>query len=1174
MPGEGDVLNEQQLIEIITRAQTAGLEAARRAILDMDRATDELARGQDAASRSATTAEQKVSALGRAQGMYAQMAQRAHMTSGQLTNVLGGVMGAAFVGVTNSAMRFQDQLATINTVAMTDAHTLAGWGEQIQALARETGKSTDDLTAGMYDLVSAGIPADQAINVLRDSAILATGALGSTGETVDLLTTALNSYGLAASESTRVSDLFAKAVADGKVTAAELGQSLAQIAPIAAAAGIKLEEVAAGYAMLTKNGVPAAQAATQMRSAISSLLTPNEELARIQKEVNINFAELARSDGLAAAMDMLRQAAGSDERFAKALGRLESYNFALLTTGDNAKDFADELRSMGDATGYAARQYDVAQSSAAAAGRRLHQQVQTFLQDMGQPFVETIGPAVMLVNQLGQAFGGLKNVALIAGGVVGAGATAIAQAVAAMWQKIPEDAGIKVAVASAGAAAGAIYAAASSAAETLILKMMYGWDAIKAASGLTGKIGTAVSLAGGAAGGVYGAAAAAAAQLAVAGLVLSIPASIVLISSQGDPDLTKPENLIGAYAGAGGIPVAIQPYLPKDEAEKRAVEMQRVLLSAWAASYPAEAAKMGLNEQIIQELADSGALAFQRSAKLSWNGFWSSLQSEMKKGRSMADIIKEWAAAGAITFDLSEVTFQPISQRIGQTWYESLRDGVRSRISQAASDPIVDAQVMAQVLYGDGARPDWGDIWGPNPQQRAATFLAWLDDEQTKRAAAQRFQEWGTNTLIPAAKDGLGQLLKSGGDLLGDLGGDLLGGLFADHGPNLFQEIAAGVRNTVQNLVTTTTNAANEAIANAPLEAARDLGEAIPSEIGQGLAQESRQVVDAMHNLQDILKHGLSPDQQVARALREKWGRVFREGLASEIPGAREAAFKMATEALAAMSRANAVKENSKWIGRRIAQLYADGFTESEVRAALAGEGLSEAAIDRLMDPKKRNRAKGHGRDLGEAHNQGVRSMKPDAGRAGGEVSEASERGMNPTRADLGSVATYARHLINSYLDIFGSDDTRRKAMEAGRGVVRATTRPMAMSRPRAEAPAELWALYRGEYSQHLVDAYLAPIEEGRLRASRAGYDLAAAVSGAMDGSGLSGMVGGQLGSMTVEGRRTVVIDAHLTHDVRSSDGSLERSGMTPGQVAAAMSQGGEASGFLRNVRQELGVLG
>jgi TP901 family phage tail tape measure protein len=334
---------------------------------------------------------------------------------GVFSLVTAGVKGVAnAVGDTiDAATQFEDQLRTINTVAGVTDEQLSAIGDDIQELARETGKTTSDLTSGFYDLVSAGVPAEQAISVLRDSAILATGALSTTGEAVDLVTTALNAYGMEASESTKVTDIFAKTVERGKVTAAELGASLFNIAPIAASAGVSLEEVGAAYAQMTAQGVPAAQAATQMRSAISAILKPNAEMNKLQKQTGLNLQELMRSEGVAAAMEALTDATGGNATaMTKALGRIESYQFALAVTGENAVGFAENLAAVTDAAdegGVAMSKYLEKSQSLAERQRRLAAEIETLMQDVGgllQPVLEGIvlvaGEAIQKVRELAE----------------------------------------------------------------------------------------------------------------------------------------------------------------------------------------------------------------------------------------------------------------------------------------------------------------------------------------------------------------------------------------------------------------------------------------------------------------------------------------------------------------------------------------------------------------------------------------------------------------------------------------------------------------------------------------------------------------------------------------------------------------------------------------------------
>lgn len=406
----------------------------------------------------------------------------------------GAVGGVVFTTAMQGAVAFEDQLATINTVARATPEELAGIGKSILDLSKETGKNTDDLTAGFYDLVSAGVPAGEAIGVLRDSAKFATGALGTTAEGVDLVTSAMNAYGLGAESSSRITDIFAKAVADGKVTAAELGASVANIAPIAASAGISLEEVSAGYALLTAKGVPAAQASTQMRAAISALLTPNEQLNKLQNKTGKNFANIAKNKGLSVALeemrkgfakngDALAQLAGvsskdypkalerlqkklgltnsqvekftkiagkdgavaatnamvaeigeGDSGFAKALGSVEAYGFALATTGDNADDMQAQIKETGEATGLAAEQYDIASDTAKAAGNRWAASINAAFIDLGTPLLDSFGPAIQMLDQLGPVTGGVLTKVL--GGAIGAAGGAVLGTVATVGQKI------------------------------------------------------------------------------------------------------------------------------------------------------------------------------------------------------------------------------------------------------------------------------------------------------------------------------------------------------------------------------------------------------------------------------------------------------------------------------------------------------------------------------------------------------------------------------------------------------------------------------------------------------------------------------------------------------------------------------------------------------------------
>lgn len=436
-------------------------------------ARDELARTGQAIDQTNTQTQRR--------GVIAQNAGRA---------VVGATaaIGAGFAVGVQEAAEFEQQLANINTVARLSEADTNALGDALQQMSRDTGISTDDLTASMYDMVSAGtITAETlqndlggAMETMRSTADLAIGGMGTMQGTTNALASALNAYGLESSEAARVTDIFAVAIEKGQVTAEEIGSSLSNVAPIAADAGIELEEISAAYATLTANGVPAAEATTQMRSAIVALLSPNERLKDIMSDTGVNFAEVAKEKGLHVALQQLRditnetkvafdEVAGSkglgafedslaknqdalgltntemqklvdvagvdgvqaalaemnkmvtsgDAGLSDALGRVEAYNFMLQSTGENATSFGENLTSAMESAGTASEQAAIAMDGPAETAKRLAANVMTWMQDIGGPAASTLGPFLLAVNQLGPAMMLPVRGATALGGVLG-----------------------------------------------------------------------------------------------------------------------------------------------------------------------------------------------------------------------------------------------------------------------------------------------------------------------------------------------------------------------------------------------------------------------------------------------------------------------------------------------------------------------------------------------------------------------------------------------------------------------------------------------------------------------------------------------------------------------------------------------------------------------------------
>lgn len=317
-----------------------------------------LVRAKDLASKTMRNIGREGERLGKRIGTGADHAAKTLKTLG---TVAAGVAAAGLLASVKAASDFESQMNTINTVARQTPKELATVGKGIRQIAKDTGTPLEELTQGFYDLVSAGVAANQAQRVLAASNRLAIGGLATAAEGVDLITTALNSYGIKAKQqgktSEKFADIFAKAIERGKVTAAELAESFAQVGGIAASSGISIEELAAGYAQLTAKGVPAAEAATQMRAAMISLIRTTGPMEKLQKQTGRNYAAIASRKGLVVAFEQLRKdAKEAGVPMIELVGRQEALQFALNTTGKNLRGYNQNLDAMKDSQGTAAAQ--------------------------------------------------------------------------------------------------------------------------------------------------------------------------------------------------------------------------------------------------------------------------------------------------------------------------------------------------------------------------------------------------------------------------------------------------------------------------------------------------------------------------------------------------------------------------------------------------------------------------------------------------------------------------------------------------------------------------------------------------------------------------------------------------------------------------------------------------
>ena len=273
---------------------------------------------------------------------------------------VGVAVGAMAVGIgvkaVSAASTFEKEMTNVRTLIDESTESFDDMRKGVLDLAKEMPVATSDLTSALYQVISAGIDAAGQFDVLRASAKLATAGLGTTEESVDLVTSAINAFGLDSKNANKWADVFFQSVKAGKTTVAELAQGFGQVAPLANQLGISFEDLMATTSAMTTSGLKASVAYTQIRAAASNLLKPTKEMKEAMDAIGVtseNLNELLEEEGLRGTFMALSDAVdGNRGELAKMFGSVEGLNAVLMLlgeTGEASTEIFNNMKSETDA---------------------------------------------------------------------------------------------------------------------------------------------------------------------------------------------------------------------------------------------------------------------------------------------------------------------------------------------------------------------------------------------------------------------------------------------------------------------------------------------------------------------------------------------------------------------------------------------------------------------------------------------------------------------------------------------------------------------------------------------------------------------------------------------------------------------------------------------------------
>lgn len=324
--------------------------------------------------------------------------------SGPLAALNGKLMGmVGFAAVTAGATSAVKTFADFDT-AIRKAATIAGasdsefvaMGEAAKELGASTSLSASQVAEAMTEMAAKGYDATQVIDAMPGVIAAAEASGEDLAMTSDVVATALNVWGMEASEASDVADVLAMTANKTAAGIGDMQYALKYAGAPAKALGMSLEEVSAAAGLMVNAGLDGSSAGTAMRQGLSQLVNPTKAAATAMDKYG--FSAIDANGKVKSMADIVGNLQSSMEgmteaqrvSYMKTLVGTESMS-AFLTLVDAGPEKLTELQKELENSGGSAQ--EAADKMKAGIGGALEQAsgaIETFMINVG----EALAPAV------------------------------------------------------------------------------------------------------------------------------------------------------------------------------------------------------------------------------------------------------------------------------------------------------------------------------------------------------------------------------------------------------------------------------------------------------------------------------------------------------------------------------------------------------------------------------------------------------------------------------------------------------------------------------------------------------------------------------------------------------------------------------------------------------------
>lgn len=279
-------------------------------------------------------------------------------------NMADGVsqLASTLNNLTEESRQYSAAMAAANTMAGKSGEDFANLKSQVSELAKTIPIARDQLANGLYQVISNGVPEDNWIEYLNQSAKASVGGIADLEEVVKVTSTVIKNYGLSWQDAGTIQDKIQLTAKNGVTSFEQMAQALPRVTANAATLGVTVDELMATFATLTGVSGNTAEVSTQLAAIFTALVKPSSEATEMAQQMGIQFdaAAVKAAGGMQNFIQSLDQdvksyAASSgmleQEIYGKLFGSAESLRALIPLTGELADKFSQNVNEMQGSAG-------------------------------------------------------------------------------------------------------------------------------------------------------------------------------------------------------------------------------------------------------------------------------------------------------------------------------------------------------------------------------------------------------------------------------------------------------------------------------------------------------------------------------------------------------------------------------------------------------------------------------------------------------------------------------------------------------------------------------------------------------------------------------------------------------------------------------------------------------